>query len=126
MRLLECPAKQHTKMNPYYDPEKLELEMLSFDEPDLSYEYNTLCFWATKTGQIYSASDSGCSCPTPFEDDHDRPTRDEVLQTLERVGSVTQAESIFDSWNKGYDDKQYLPASEKQKLAEWVNARLKP
>jgi hypothetical protein len=107
-------------MNPYYYPEKLELEMLSFDEPDLSYEYNTLCFWATKDGQIYSASDSGCSCPTPFEDGHDCQTRDEVLQTLERVGSVTQAESIFDSRNKGY-----LLASEKQKLAEWVNARLK-
>ena len=113
-------------MNPYYYPEKLELELISFDEPDIYYEYNTLCFWATKDGQIYSASDSGCSCPTPFEDDHDRPTRDEVLQTLERVGSVTQAESIFDAWNKNYGSIPLLPLSEKQKLSEWVNARLKP
>ncbi len=55
-------------MNPHYDYEKLELDMLCFDEPDMSYEFNMLCFWKTKTGEIYSASDSGCSCPTPFED----------------------------------------------------------
>ena len=112
-------------MNPYYDAEKLELEMLSFDEPNMSYEYNTLCFWAAKDGRIFSASDSGCSCPTPFEDSHDRPTRDEVLQTLERVGSVAQSESIFESWNNGLAANSRLPASDKQKLAEWVTARLK-
>lgn len=114
-------------MNPYYDPEKLELDMICFDEPDMSYEYNTLCFWATKDGQIYSASDSGCSCPIPFEDNYDRPTRDEVLQTLERVGSVEQAESIFDAWNQGYvPGVKFLDADERQKLSSWVSARLKP
>ncbi len=112
-------------MNPYYDNEKLGLEIISFDQPDLSYEYNTLCFWATKDGKVYSASDSGCSCPTPFEDAHARETYEEVLQTLERVGSVKQAESIFNSWNKGYDNRPYLDQSELQSLTKWVKAKLK-
>lgn len=111
-------------MNPYYNPEALELDMIAFDEPDMSYEYNTLCFWATKAGQIYSASDSGCSCPTPFEDAHDRETREEVIATLERVGSVEQAESIFDAWNKPYD-KLLLDAAERRKLSVWITERLK-
>jgi hypothetical protein len=115
---------QSTKMNPYYDPEKLELELVSYDEPNLSYQYNTLCFWATKDGRIYSASDSGCSCPIPFED-YEGETQDEVLQKLERVGSVVQAESIFDSWNKNFDGKPRIQKSKKQALAKWVAKKLK-
>jgi hypothetical protein len=112
------------KINPYYNPEKLELELLSFDEPNLSYEYNTLCFWATKDGRVYSASDSGCSCPTPFEN-YEGNTQTEVLRNLERIGSVEQAESIFDSWNKNYNRKPFLKNSEKQLMTEWVSERLK-
>jgi len=106
------------KYNPYYSPESFELELLSFDEPDLSYEYNTLCFWATKDGRVYSTSDSGCSCPTPFEQ-YDSGTLDELVQQLERVGSVEQAIAIFNSWNCG------LPMEDRNKLAEWVKANLK-
>lgn len=113
-------------INPYYNPEKLGLEMISFDEPNMSYEYNTLCFWATKKGKVYTASDSGCSCPTPFEDRHARDTRAEVMATLEPVGSVAQAEAIFDSWNKNYEGKKLLPVSAKMKLSKWVAERLTP
>jgi hypothetical protein len=112
-------------MNPYYNPELLDLDLISFDEPNLSYEYNTLCFWATKDGQIYTAQDAGCSCPTPFEDAHDRPTRDEVIATLERVGSVEQAESTFDAWNRGYGDSDHLGADERCRLTRWAQERLK-
>jgi hypothetical protein len=112
------------KINPYYNPEKLDLEMSSYNDPNLSYEFNTLCFWATKNGQIYSASDSGCSCPTPFEN-YEGYTQKEVLQKLERVGSLWQAESIFDSWNKDYDGKPFVSISEKQNTMEWVKERLK-
>lgn len=103
-------------MNPYYDKE-FDLEMLSFDQPELCYEFNILCFWATKDGRVYSASDSGCSCPVPFEN-YCAATVDEVLQMLERVGSVEQAERIGESWG-------HLSGSEKQQLSDWVKARLK-
>ena len=54
--------------NPYYSPEKLDLEIFGeLDEPNLDYEYNTLVVWKDKEGQLFYAQDSGCSCPTPFE-----------------------------------------------------------
>jgi hypothetical protein len=107
-------------MNPYYDSDKLGLDLLSFDEPGLSYEYNTLCFWVAKDGRVYSASDSGCSCPTPFEQ-YSGATLDEVLPMLERVGSLAQAESIFDAWNEGVG----LGVDERRNLAVWIAANLK-
>lgn len=108
------------KINPYYDPEKLNLELISFDEPDMSWEYNTLCFWKAKNGLVYSASDSGCSCPTPFED-YDGETEKEVVQKLERVGSLAQAEQIFDSWNKDYNGKPHISSSEKRELKRFFS-----
>lgn len=111
-------------MNPHYDYKELGLEMLTYDQPDMSYEFNTLCFWSTDDGRVYSASDSGCSCPTPFED-YEGNTLDEVLQNLERIGSVSQGESVFDAWNKDYDNRSYLAMSERQELSVWLSARLK-
>lgn len=110
--------------NPYYDPSKLDLKLISYDEPDMCHEYNTLCFWATEDGRVYSASDSGCSCPTPFED-YSGETQKEALQKMERVSSAYHAESIFNSWNKNYDGKPFLPSSEKRELTEWISKELK-
>lgn len=108
--------------NPFYAPETLGLEMISFEEPGLSYEFNTLCFWSNGQGMVYSASDSGCSCPTPFED-YEGENQNEVLQKLERVGSKEQAEQIFDSWN-GRRDNQKLPQCEKDEAVFWVKHQL--
>ena len=106
-------------LNPYYDTEKLELEMLTFDEPGLSYRFNTLCFWATKDGRVYSASDSGCSCPTPFEE-FAKETQAEVLQLLERVGSVEQAVNTFNSWKP-----DLIPACDRIEVEKWIATHLK-
>lgn len=54
--------------NPYYNPDKCGLEI--FDEIDTagSYEFDTFVIWKKiDDGKLYYASDSGCSCPTPFE-----------------------------------------------------------
>lgn len=108
------------RINPYYNPDKLGLELLSFDEPDMSYEYNTLCFWKTENGLIFTASDSGCSCPTPFEN-YEGETQKEVIQQLERVGTEEQALSIFDSWNKNYEGKPHLGIEDRKRLSEWMD-----
>lgn len=84
-------------LNPETDYTKLELEMLSFDKSSGCYEFDTICFWATKEGKVYTASDSGCSCPTPFEE-YAGENQIDILQKLERIGSLEQAERIFDSW----------------------------
>lgn len=56
--------------NIYYSPEKFDLAPLAeleLSEPD--YSFDTLVVWRhTKTGRLYWAHDSGCSCPSPFED----------------------------------------------------------
>lgn len=54
----------------YYDPEKCGVTLVvMLDRPDLSYEFDMLGVWRDDaTGRLGWASDSGCSCPSPFED----------------------------------------------------------
>lgn len=104
--------EQNYPLNPYYSHDKLQLSVLVFDQPNMCYEYNTLCFFSTPKGEVYAAKDSGCSCPTPFEEYEGRTT-DEVVRKMERVGSVHQAESIFRDWNNGiYDTRDKLLESD--------------
>lgn len=55
--------------NPYYNPGACGLKLIdSIDFAD-SYEFDIVAVWEDiETGQRYYASDTGCSCPTPFED----------------------------------------------------------
>ena len=56
--------------SPYYYPEKFDLVPvgeIEMSEP--CYSFDTVVVWRhTPTGDVYTARDSGCSCPTPFED----------------------------------------------------------
>lgn len=56
--------------NIYYNPEEWDLipfAELELTEPD--YSFDILMVWKhIKTGVLYWESDSGCSCPSPFED----------------------------------------------------------
>lgn len=55
--------------NIYYDPEKFGLSIVGEVEfSNDSYEFDTTVVWRDKNGTLYCASDSGCSCPSPFED----------------------------------------------------------
>lgn len=56
--------------NPYYHPEQLDLEVVAEHKYSTeSYEYDMRVVWRHKpTGVLYTARDSGCSCPTPFDD----------------------------------------------------------
>lgn len=57
--------------NPYYDPEKCGLEKVAeLDFSDGCYQFDITAVWTKKDapGKFYWASDSGCSCPSPFED----------------------------------------------------------
>lgn len=107
------------RINPYYHPEKLGLEMIVFDGDGLSYEYNTLCFWRASNGAVFTASDSGCSCPTPF-DNVESTTLDEFMQKVERVGSFEQAERVVMAWNKEYGGRPICDMSgDLEKLRAW-------
>lgn len=89
--------------NPYYSPEDLGLVIVA--EHELSepcYSFDTLVAWKGDQG-IYLGTDSGCSCPTPFEsynglDDLTGPLT--VPQALEEATSL-KGESTYDNegWN---------------------------
>jgi hypothetical protein len=97
------------KHNPHYHPEKLGIkEVLTIDENDQGYDFNTLCFFAHEDGRIFSAQDSGCSCPTPFED-FEGATIDDCKLTL--VTSYSQALRIYTEWFE--DVKKYNHSADK-------------
>lgn len=58
----------------YYNPEKHELETvgtIQWDEPCYSFDI-TAVWYHRDTGTFYWGSDSGCSCPSPFENVTDK------------------------------------------------------
>lgn len=73
----------------YSNPEKHGLSLVGMvDEIDLSYEFDMFGVWKDENGHLYYASDSGCSCPSPFEtyyskDDLTKATPQECLSALD-------------------------------------------
>jgi hypothetical protein len=57
-------------MGIYYSPENYGLEIVGEIEwSDASYQFDLTVVWRRKLdGQLFYADDSGCSCPSPFED----------------------------------------------------------
>ncbi len=56
--------------NVYYNPETFGLTTIGcwdLREPDWSFDL-LLVLKETSTGKLFAATDSGCSCPSPFED----------------------------------------------------------
>jgi hypothetical protein len=74
----------------YYNPEAYGLRIVAeLDEPNLSYEFCMLVVWMDEHGEAYFAQDSGCSCPSPFENYHSiedlTPLNSQTMDSLERA-----------------------------------------
>lgn len=54
--------------NFYFSPEKSGLSIVASVDLADSYEFDTWVVWKDTKKHFYWAHDSGCSCPTPFED----------------------------------------------------------
>lgn len=55
--------------DPYFQPEKFDLTPIAeIDYSDGEYRFDIRVVWKHKDGKLYTARDSGCSCPSPFED----------------------------------------------------------
>lgn len=55
--------------NIYYSPENYDLKVideLELDEP--CWSFDTFVVWRHSDGRLFYGHDSGCSCPSPFED----------------------------------------------------------
>jgi len=108
-------------MNPLSDAKDLGLDVFKFEE-EWDYDFNILLFVKTPDGRVYSAKDSGCSCPDPFED-YTGETVDDVVQKMERIGSMEQAERIFDAWRTDspkYGKESIVPRTDFEKLRAWM------
>jgi hypothetical protein len=66
----------------YDSPEKFGLKIIDqLDERDLSYMFNMVVAWKhEESGKVYVARDSGCSCPSPFEDCTSLDKLDEITK----------------------------------------------
>jgi hypothetical protein len=54
--------------NVYYNPEKFGLIVIAeLEDSQAHYDYDTIVAWRHTDGTVYWQQDSGCSCPTPFE-----------------------------------------------------------
>jgi hypothetical protein len=116
-------------MNPSYDSKELGWEQAGLSQDDLSYEFNDLLFWRTPKGIVYTANDSGCSCPTPFEN-YCGKTAEEIEQKLERVGSFKQACATIKSWNgygvtSGWRTNPFCPQEDVDKLEDTLRGWFK-
>jgi hypothetical protein len=75
----------------YSAPEKHGLELLGEVEwTEGSYEFDLTAVWKDKeSGRLFWASDSGCSCPSPFED---FTSRDQLF-----TGTADELDDYLDS-----------------------------
>lgn len=64
--------------NVYYDAKDFGLTpVVEIEYSSGSYEFDTRVVWRTADGKLLTARDSGCSCPTPFEDFAGLPALDD-------------------------------------------------
>jgi hypothetical protein len=86
-------------VDPYYNPGRCWLEKVAeIEYSGGCYEFDTRMVWRDiATGTLWTARDSGCSCPSPFENVH-------KLSDLERL---TTAETLRDEWKKEIDSGYY-------------------
>lgn len=53
----------------YYQPEKFGLKPVAeVDYSDGCYQFDIRIVWRHEDGTLYTMRDSGCSCPSPFEE----------------------------------------------------------
>lgn len=65
--------------NVFYYPQTHDLTQVAMiDFSDGSYQFDYRVVWQHKDGKLYTARDSGCSCPSPFE-------KYNMLEDLERA-----------------------------------------
>lgn len=80
--------------DPYYNPEKFGLEIVFCADEGASYEFDMFVVWKDTNGEFYYATDSGCSCPSPFEwatglESLTQATKYDIVKEFEGWGCAT-------------------------------------
>jgi hypothetical protein len=115
-----------------YNPESCGMELVAEIElSDGCYQFSTVCVWRElSTGKLWGAHDSGCSCPTPFED-HTWPTDfTEIVQPIDAIQLVvtnTWGESPYPSSGERLDFGRKIDAALREKaLTRRDRANIRP
>lgn len=92
----------------YYQPELLDLEPLGeIDFSDGCYQFDIRVVWKHKpTGRLLTARDSGCSCPSPFEDygsieqldGFDLSSLESELASARNGSYYTHGQAVYTQW----------------------------
>ena len=82
--------------NIYYDPKDFGLTLVAEIDKGGGYDFDKLVVFQKPDGTLWYAADSGCSCPTPFEDIKLldlKPiySRKDVLRILDEWGGYSRA-----------------------------------
>lgn len=102
----------------YYNPEEFDLEIIgSLDDPEASYSFDLLVVWKHEDGRVFWASDSGCSCPSPFEDYTSLESLSEVTDyTWPEFQKEVEGHCLYDWRNDGDRSPDPLAADRTQLL----------
>ncbi len=97
-------------MSVYYSPGKHGLKQVvevNLSEPD--YSFDLLVVWKhEESGKLYWAQDSGCSCPSPFEDYNS-------LESLDVLDDLRQVEVVLED-KGGWRDRPHVSPSERRDI----------
>jgi hypothetical protein len=107
------PAQKH--FNPYYSPEEVGLSVIGEVDDAGSYEFNTIVAW-TDGSKLYWAHDSGCSCPTPFEDSEVTMEDKSNIEELKESGLQSFIDEVME---------MDLPLRERQEFIDKVKKVLR-
>lgn len=80
----------------YYAPEKLGIEIVASVEHEPDWNFDITLF-VRHDDRYYVVQDSGCSCPTPFEDV-------KGLEDLTRVRTTGEVQAFIKPFNYPTDD----------------------
>ena len=99
----------------YYQPEHFGLTVVGsvqWGEPD--YDFHITAVWFDADKHFFVASDSGCSCPSPFEDF-------ETVESLGKAMSKWEAASELLRRLQNYLDDSYESEDEKSEAISDVS-----
>lgn len=102
--------------NVMYSPEACGLRLVGeLENADACYDFDTIVVVQdVATGKLYAAHDTGCSCPTPFEDVHSLGDMSEI-RTVDELQAFVKAHEEYVNWTP--TDKLALYRSAKEALA---------
>jgi len=100
--------------NPYSKPQNVGLEIVGELDEGEPYSFNMVVVWKNKKGKLFYAADSGCSCPSPFEDYEGEETLtkltkenlDEFEKTVRKLRVSTDKQNDFIFQVKLYFNQQ--------------------